>query len=109
MTVKIIGKPFRHSAVDTHAIELCCAFILARENDGLAIGGNAGILLKALVGCQAGGSAVRQVVFPEIAFGGEDDGIFVDGGGAIIAFLLSGDYQTESETQECQEWPWKHG
>lgn len=37
--------------------------------------------------CRVTGS---EVIFPEVAFGGEDDGVFKDGRAAVVAFLLGG-------------------
>ena len=97
--VKVIGQPFGHSAIEAHGIELGRAFVLACKDYRLAVGRNEGMLFQALVGCQPGAVVCGEVVFPEIAFGGEDYGIFIDSRGTVVAFLLGGAGLADGETQ----------
>jgi len=76
------GEAFRQAAGEGHHVGLGGAFILGGKGEPLAIAGDGREDLEARVGGQALGRAAGDGDFPEVALGGEDDGIAVERRGA---------------------------
>ena len=74
-----------HAAGHGHDVDLLRAFIAGDESEPLAVGRDGGLELSRGVGGEARGDAALVGDLPEVALGGEDDGVFFQGGLAVVA------------------------
>ncbi len=84
------GQALRLAAGRGHDEDVGIAFVLAGEGDPLAVRTELGKAFIAVVRGDAGGHAAGKRRFPQIAFRGEDYGVAVDGGEAVIADDIGG-------------------
>ena len=81
----IVGAARRHAARERHGVDLSRSFVARGEREQPAVGRNDRIRLLGRVARET----TRQAAFdghrPQVAFGGEDNGLAVDRGEAIEA------------------------